>query len=81
MSTITLRVDDSFSQTVSALSRELHISKTALIKEAVLAYRQQLEAKKVRDQMAKASRRVQMAAVDEDRELWDGCVADGLEDV
>lgn len=80
MNTITLRVDEGFFETVNTMTQELHTTKTALIKEAVLSYRRQLEEKKLRAQLINASKKVRRAAAEEAK-IWDECAGDGLDDV
>lgn len=80
MNTITLRVDEGFFETVNTMTQELHTTKTALIKEAVLSYRRQLEEKKLHAQLTQAAKRVRKATAEEAK-IWDECAGDGLDRV
>ena len=80
MRTITLRADNNFFDKVSLLAQRLHLSKSELIRRAVVEYEKNLQKRSMREQMKEASMRVREAneALLKD---FDATLEDGLENV
>ncbi len=77
MKTITLKADEAFNLLLNELAREQHTSKSAIIRDAVLRYRDWLEQEQLKNQLLEASlkTRSQHKALMRDMEAAD---SDGL---
>ena len=80
MKTITLKTDDTFFEKVTELAKDLHLSKSELIRRAVAEYETVMKKREIKEQMKQASLRVRndSSAIAEE---FDDSVADGLRDV
>lgn len=79
MKTITLKADPQFDAELTRLSKRLHTSKSAVIREAVGEYKTKLDREEMRNRLREASLKVR----DQNREemqVWDVAIADGLDD-
>jgi len=76
MHTITLKASDEFYEKLNRLANRVEKTKSALIREAVLAYERQLEKEEIKKQMKKASFKVRGHL--EEINLWEDTVDDGL---
>ena len=79
MPTITLKADERFCEDLNEMAREMEVSKSELVRQAVNAYRNNLEREHLRIAMQKASYRVRRSDPDLSDEL-DSLVNDGLDD-
>ena len=79
MPTITLKADERFCKDLNEMAREMEVSKSELVRQAVIAYRNNLEREHLRIAMQKASYRVRRSDPDLSDEL-DSLVNDGLDD-
>jgi len=80
MRTITLKADNNFFEKVTQLAKNLHTSKSELIRRAIVEYEHNLQKRKMKEQMREASLRVREA----NRQLIEDFEAtnmDGLEHV
>jgi predicted transcriptional regulator len=77
--TVTLKTDDKLYGQIKLMADELHLSKSELIRRALIAYTERLHKKKVQQQLQKASLNVRNANKLVIEEL-DSLVADGLTD-
>jgi predicted transcriptional regulator len=77
MKTITLKADDRFDALLSRLAKRLNTSRSAVIRDAVQRYEQQLEKDALRRQLGAASRKTRAQAEGTAKEL-DAAVGDGL---
>lgn len=80
MKTITLKTEDSFFEKVTSLARELHLSKSELIRQSIAEFEKNVRNKRLKEKMMRASLKVREA----NREIvndFDGTVEDGLTDV
>ena len=80
MKTITLKTDDGFFNKVTDLAKQLHLSKSELIRRAIVEYEEAMHRKEIKEQMKQASLRVRDSntAVSQD---FDTVTADGLDNV
>lgn len=79
MKTITLKADPQFDAELTRLAKRLHTTKSAVIREAVGEYKLKLD----REEMRKRLKEVSLKVRDQTREeieIWDGTIADGLDD-
>ena len=80
MKTITLKTEDSFFEKVTSLAKELHLSKSELIRQSIAEFGKNVKNKRLKEKMMRASLKVREA----NREIvndFDGTVEDGLTDV
>lgn len=80
MKTITLKTEDSFFEKVTSLAKELHLSKSELIRQSIAEFEKNIKNKRLKEKMMRASLKVREA----NREIvndFDGTVEDGLTDV
>jgi predicted transcriptional regulator len=78
MKTITLKTDDSFFDKVTTLAKELHLSKSELIRQSIVEFESALRTKRLKEKMKLASLKVSEAnqkIIDE----FDVTVTDGLD--
>jgi len=68
---ITIKVDDSCFEKISILAKELHISRSELIRKAVRAYEEVLQKRKQKKQIQEASFKVREALKEEVEDLED----------
>ena len=80
MKTITLKSDDKFFEKLSQLAKQLHLSKSELIRKAVSEYEETVRRRVLKEQMRDASLRVREQSRKVAEEL-DGTLMDGLDDV
>ena len=80
MKTITLKTEDSFFEKVTSLAKELHLSKSELIRQSIAEFEKNIKNKRLKEKMMQTSLKVREA----NREIvndFDGTVEDGLIDV
>ncbi|MEA2110698.1 MAG: ribbon-helix-helix protein, CopG family [Campylobacterota bacterium] len=80
LKTITLKTEDSFFEKVTSLAKELHLSKSELIRQSIAEFEKNVKNKRLKEKMMRASLKVREA----NREIvndFDGTVEDGLADV
>jgi len=80
MKTITLKTEDSFFEKVTSLAKELHLSKSELIRQSIAEFEKNIKNKRLKEKMMQTSLKVREA----NREIvndFDGTVEDGLTDV
>jgi ribosome-binding ATPase YchF (GTP1/OBG family) len=80
MKTITLKTEDSFFEKVTSLAKELHLSKSELIRQSIAEFEKNVRNKKLKEKMMRSSLKVREA----NREIvddFDGTTEDGLTDV
>jgi predicted transcriptional regulator len=80
MHTITLKSDDTFFNMLNSMVNRLNTTRSALIRKAVVHYKENLEKEALKEQMKRASLRVREASLKE-CEVWDETIKDGLENV
>ncbi len=80
MKTITLKTDDTFFEKVNSLAKQLHLTKSELIRRSVAEYEMHIKKKAMKEQMREASLRVREAN-DELVSEFERTVEDGLKDV
>ena len=80
MKTITLKTDDNFFEKVTDLAKQLHLSKSELIRRAVAEYEGVMKRKEMKEQMKQASMRVRKSSKMINKE-FDDSLEDGLENV
>ena len=80
MKTITLKTDDTFFDKVNTLAKQLHLTKSELIRRSVAEYEMHIKKKAMKEQMREASLRVREAN-DELVSEFERTVEDGLKDV
>ena len=80
MKTITLKTDDNFFEKVTDLAKQLHLSKSELIRRAVAEYEGVMKRKEMKEQMKQASMRVRKSSKVINKE-FDDSLEDGLENV
>ena len=79
MKTITLKTDDSFFEKVTSLAKELHLSKSELIRQSIAEFEKNVRNKRLKEKMMRASLKVREA----NREIvndYNAAVEDGLAD-
>ena len=77
MKTITLKTDDSFFEKVTALAKELHMSKSELIRQSITEFETALNKRRLKEKMKQASLKVR----ESNREIideFDASADDGL---
>lgn len=79
MRTVTLKTDDKLYKQIILMAEELHLSKSEVIRKALIAYNKNLERNKIKLKMQAASFRVRGMDKNLNEEL-DLLVADGLND-
>ena len=79
MPTVTLKTDDKLYGQITLMADELHLSKSELIRRALITYAERLHQKKIQQQLQKASLNVRNANKLIIEEL-DSLVSDGLTD-
>ncbi|WP_200762294.1 ribbon-helix-helix protein, CopG family [Nitrosophilus alvini] len=79
MKTITLKTDDNFFEKISKLAKNLHISKSELIREAVREYEKNLYKKNLKKKVQEASFKVRSSLSEEINEFEETNL-DGLRD-
>ena len=77
MKTITIRADDRFDSTLTKLAKSLKTTKSAVIRAAVLNYRQQLQREALRQRILDASLRTRAQATASGTD-FDAANADGF---
>jgi len=77
MKIITLKADDNFDALLSRLAKKLNTSRSAVIRDAVQRYEEQLKKDALRDQLRAASRKTRAQARRTVEEL-DAASGDGL---
>ena len=80
MKTITLKTDDGFFNKVTDLAKQLHLSKSELIRRAIVEYEEVMYRKEIKEQMKQASLRVRDSNTVVSQE-FDTVAADGLDNV
>ena len=80
MKTITLKTDDTFFEKVTELSRQLHLTKSELIRRAISDYEETIRRRALKEQMRNASLRVRGQSREINEEFSD-TLMDGLDDV
>jgi len=80
MKTITLKTDDRFFDKVTDLAKQLHVSKSELIRRAIAEYEEVVRRKEIKEQMKQASLRVRESNTVVNHE-FDVTAADGLDHV
>jgi len=80
MKTITLKTDDTFFKKVTELSRQLHLTKSELIRRAIGEYEETIRRRALKEQMRNAALRVREHSKKINEEFSD-TLMDGLEDV
>jgi len=78
MKTVTLKTDDIFFSRLNDLAAELHLSKSEVIRRAVVAFEAHMQRQKIRSQLKKASLKVREASRKE-AEAFEGTLEDGLD--
>jgi predicted transcriptional regulator len=79
MKTITLKTEDSFFEKVTSLAKELHLSKSELIRQSIAEFEKNIRNQRLKEKMMRSSLKVREA----NREIvdnFDGTVEDGLSD-
>ncbi len=78
MKTITMKADEKFFEKVTMLAKQLHMTKSELIRRAVSEYEETVRRRALREQMRDASLRVkeQSRRIAEE---WEGTLEDGLD--
>jgi len=61
MKTITLKTEDSFFEKVTSLAKELHLSKSELIRQSITEFENNVRNKKLKEKMMRASLKVREA--------------------
>lgn len=80
MKTITLKTEDSFFEKVTSLAKELHLSKSELIRQSITEFETNIRNKRLKEKMMRASLKVREA----NREIindFNETLEDGLENV
>lgn len=80
MKTITLKTEDHFFNKVSNLAKELHLSKSELIRRAIADYEKSIHKKVLKSQIKEASMRVRKSNALVVESL-DDSMGDGLDNV
>ena len=80
MKTITLKADDLFFEKLTSLAKNLHLSKSELIRRSVKEYENFIKKQELKNQIKQASLNVREANTHVVQEL-DALIDDGLEDV
>jgi len=80
MKTITLKTDDTFFEKVTDMAKQLHLSKSELIRRAVAEYEDLMRKKEMKEQMKEASLRVRKQSR-EMNEVFSNTLMDGLDNV
>jgi predicted transcriptional regulator len=80
MKTITLKTDDSFFDKVTMLAKQLHLSKSELIRRSISEYELIVQKQKLKEQMTKASQRVREESL-KSIQNFESTLGDGLENV
>jgi len=79
MKTITLKSDEHFFERLTHLAKELHLSKSELIRRAVMEYEERIYKMRLKQQLKEASLRVREANKKINDE-FDVAIVDGLDD-
>ena len=80
MKTITLKTDDNFFEKVTDLAKDLHLSKSELIRRAITEYEEVMRRRDMKEQIKQASKRVRnINNIINDE--FDASISDGLENV
>ena len=80
MKTITLKTEDSFFEKVTSLAKELHMSKSELIRQSIAEFEKNVKNKKLKEKMMHSSLKVREA----NKKIvndFNATVEDGLIDV
>jgi len=80
MHTVTLKADNQLYQQISQMADELHLSKSELIRKALVAYQENLSKNKMQQALQSASLLVRDANATLNNE-FDELIFDGLSDV
>ena len=77
MKTITLKTEDSFFEKVTSLAKELHLSKSELIRQSIAEFEKNIKNKRLKEKMMSASLKVREANKDVVND-FDEIIEDGL---
>lgn len=80
MKTITMKTDDTFFEKVNALAKELHLTKSELIRRSIVEYESIIKKRAMKEKMKEASLRVREANK-EINDTFETTLEDGLKDV
>ena len=80
MKTITLKTDDTFFEKVNDLAKQLHLTKSELIRRSVAEYELHIKKRAMKERMKEASLRVRESNK-EINDLFETTLEDGLKDV
>ena len=80
MKTITLKTDNTFFEKVNRLAKELHLTKSELIRRSISEYELIIKKRAMKERMQEASLRVREANK-EVNDAFDATLEDGLKDV
>jgi len=80
MPTVTLKTDNHLHQQISQMAEELHVSKSELIRKALIMYQQNLAKNKIKHSLQNASLKVRDVDASLNNE-FDALSFDGLNDV
>ena len=79
MKTVTLKTDDTFFDKLTELARELHLTKSEVIRRAVAEYEKKIERKRLKSRFKESSLKVRKAN-EEVIETFEDTLLDGLRD-
>lgn len=80
MKTITMKTDDTFFEKVNTLAKQLHLTKSELIRRSVAEYETVIKKRAMKEKMKEASLRVREANKEINDE-FETTLEDGLKDV
>lgn len=80
MKTITLKTEDSFFEKVTSLAKELHLSKSELIRQSIAEFEKNIRNKRLKEKMMHSSLKVRKANKEVVND-FDETIEDGLSDV
>ena len=80
MKTITLKTDDTFFEKVNDLAKQLHLTKSELIRRSITEYESHIKKRAMKERMKEASLRVRESNK-EINDLFEVTSEDGLKDV
>ena len=79
MKSITIKTDEMLFDKITTLAKELHLSKSELIRKAIRAYEEEMHKTKIKRKIQEASFKVREALKEETKDLEDTYL-DGLND-
>lgn len=79
MKTVTLKTDDNFFEKLTVLAKELHLTKSELIRRAVSEYEQHIQRQRLKNRFKEASLKVRESNAKLTEE-FETTLLDGLED-